>query len=164
LLLLGFAHIAFAQKASPKALAPKPSPADFGTGKVPIEGSLSASNSTPAANGYVVLYLSATPLVSGPVELRFILPKQVAPAGTASTTKRFPSVAALETVSFSLPVQVLTVDPVNIVASAGVGQGERLTNRPFLITLNPPAVPAASTGRDGQSSDGRPIVIYKSGK
>jgi hypothetical protein len=133
------------------------------TGKVALEGALTANDLTPPAGGVVYVYFNVTPLVQvQDLELRLQLSPALEPvAGTASLSKSFGIVEPGRTVTLVCPLRVAREGDQTIRASAQLVERQDLAQaRPFLLTLNPSPSPAPKA-ETGTNSKGKKLIIYE---
>lgn len=130
------------------------------TGKIPLEGALSASQPSPAVGQVALLYFNATPLAAAPrLTLRVELPEGLGAAGGASE-QSFSSVAPGQTVTLALPVRVLRPGPQEVRATVFLIRTESLQqSRVFVLTLSL-AAPPPSQAKEGTDRKGHALILY----
>ncbi|HKV08388.1 MAG TPA: hypothetical protein VJ725_09635 [Thermoanaerobaculia bacterium] len=132
------------------------------TGKVALEGALTANDITPAVGNVICVYFNVTPLVNVPaLELRLQLSPALEPlSGIASLSQTFGSVEQGRTVTLVSRLRVAKSGDQTIRASAQLTEGKDLVQaRPFLLTLNPSPAPEPAAER-GTSGKGKKLIIY----
>jgi hypothetical protein len=133
------------------------------TGKVALEGALTANDLTPPVGSVIYVYFNVTPLVNVPaLKLRLQLSPALEPiAGDASLSRSFGSVEQGRTVTLVCPLRIANAGDQTVRASAHLMERQDLAQaRPFLLTLNPSPVPAPKEQR-GANSKGEKLIIYE---
>jgi len=141
-------------------------PSHAGSGKVPVEGALAASDTEPRADGdEVFLYFNVTPLVDCErLTLEIGLPAGVETAESTSLSRSFNDVAAGATAGMTVAVRVRSPSEKLIIATATIADDADLVlSRSFALYLNREQ-PTASRGRPGTDADGAPLIIFDSGE
>jgi hypothetical protein len=132
------------------------------TGKVALEGALTANELKPAAGSTVYVYLNVTPLIRvASLELRLELtPALEAVLGDGSLSRSFGEVEPGQTVTLSLPVRVVKEGEQVVRAAASLnGRGSAVQARSFLLALNPGPKPEPKATR-GTNGKGEKLIIY----
>lgn len=138
---------------------------DFITGKVPVEGSLSANYIFPRTDSNIILYFNVTRLSPGPVRTHFILPENVIPFEGEVVERQFEWSDAFETVTHVLKVRVLTADRTVIRAVAVISEDKvNYLSRTFETVIGDQTTPEHPTGRRGVNAAGEPLIIFDSGQ
>ena len=133
------------------------------TGKVALEGALTANDLTPPVGSVVYVYFNVTSLVHVPaLELRLQLSPALEPiAGDASLARSFDGAGPGRTVTLVCPIRVLKAGDQTVRASAQLVERRNLAQaRPFLLTFNPSSEPASKAER-GTNSKGEKLIIYE---
>ncbi len=132
------------------------------TGKVAVEGALTANDLTPSVGSVIYVYFNVTPLESmARLELRLRVPPTLVPvAGDASLTRAFDRVEAGRTVTLIAPLRIMKRGEQTIAGAAQLLETRDLAlARSFLLVLNPSPVAAAAAER-GTNSRGEKVIIY----
>src|SRR5690349_17789427 len=133
------------------------------TGKIALEGALTANDLTPPVGNVVHVYFNVTLLVAVPaLELRLQLSPALEPiAGASCLSRRFGSVEPGQTVTLVCPIRILKAGDQTVRGSAQLVERQRLAQaRPFLLALNPSPEPAPKAER-GTNSKGEKLIIYE---
>lgn len=136
-----------------------------GTGKVPVEGALAASNVAPESGGEPLwIYFNATPLEDRDlVTLEIKLPQGVTLLEGQELRRSFREVAARTPLHLAVAVTVTDEAQKDVFATATLARTEgRIESRAFHVVLN--AAPSVvDRGRPGTSAGGNGIIIYDAG-
>ena len=133
------------------------------TGKVALEGALTANELKPTVGSTVYVYFNVTPLVRVPsLELRLQLsPALDAASGKESLSHSFGEVERGQTVTLSVPVRIVREGEQVVRASANLSaRGSVVQARPFLLIFNPSPTPEPKASR-GTNSRGEKLIIYE---
>jgi hypothetical protein len=133
------------------------------TGKVPIEGAISANQDAPRPGDVFLVYVNATPLRPGAgLSIRLLAPEGAEPVEGASLAESWPGGDAGATRSLVVPLRA-TAREGGIELRAHVAllaaDGREEAARSFVLVLDP-APTAGRPAREGRSGSGEPLRIY----
>lgn len=133
------------------------------TGKVELEGALTANDLKPPVGNVISVYFNVTPLVRVPsLELRLKLSPALEPvAGNDALSRSFGEVEPGRTVTLSAAVRVMRRGEQTVTGSAHlVERGSLAQARPFLLELNPAPAREPKAAR-GVNQKGEKLIIYE---
>ena len=131
------------------------------TGKVPIEGSITANNLNPGAGERISISLVVVPLeeLDGMV-LSIVLPEGVMLSPGSALEKSFATVRAGDTLVHSALVTLADGGAKSIVGRAVHDGALGVRARSFVFELNPSKAQARDAGRSAVAGDGSKIRVY----
>ncbi len=133
----------------------------FGTGKVPVEGSLAESYCQPVAGQAVLVYFNVTSLSDADkLTLTIALPETAKLIGREGLNRTYENVHVGQTFSMIIMVRVTNTEPLRITALANLSGSELGDgSRAFILTLNekPDNTPP---GKVRINKQGREVITY----
>jgi len=132
-----------------------------GTGKVPLEGTLTTNLETPRPGDVFFVYLNVSSLVDGArLSLEILLPERAEVVGSAPLTRTVSGVAAGDSVSLVVPVRAVASGELFFRSDAVLRRpGHPPEGRSFVFKLYPEP-PTGRVPRPGRDRDGEPLAIY----
>lgn len=131
------------------------------TGKVAIEGAITANHDAPRAGDVFLVYVNATLLrASEGMVIRLLRPQEAETLDGAPLEASWRHVAAGDTHSFVVPLRATGDGELELRAHVALldAEGAEGAARSFVLILNP--APHGRPPREGRSGDGEPLLIY----